>query len=393
MSRKTDENRAGGGDRAKAPQGRTAGPVRLEPFLAAEDRLVLMAVDPYWCFAYWSIHPRSLEVARSHARDPAARLVLRFSQIRRETEAPERVSLLGSHVLAHFDFAIEGARGKRYVDFWSPAKRLVAEIGLLAEDGTFAAVVRSNFLELPPEAESPIYEDRRARIRGETGRLWRPRAFPSFVEVMHAADAAIDWPEEDAEAQAAPEFAERAAAPPTAGGEPPRAGAAEPAGSGRAATGPAVAPGGRSPEVAPRARATPPPVIQESTGLQAAPALASQPDAPPSTVEPAAPVPTARVRESGEALPSDLAGVGISSFQAPSHAPRSRLEVHADLVIYGRAQPHTEVVIDGVVVPVREDGTFDVRFSLGGSGSPPAVPAAPRRQDDHPAPGVRGGER
>jgi hypothetical protein len=63
-------------------------------------------------------------------------------------------------------------------------------------------------------------------------------------------------------------------------------------------------------------------------------------------------------------VPSHLAGIGVSSFVSPPEPPRSRLEIRADVVIYGTAQPNTEVVIDGVVVPVRRDGTFDIRFAL-----------------------------
>jgi hypothetical protein len=46
-------------------------------------------------------------------------------------------------------------------------------------------------------------------------------------------------------------------------------------------------------------------------------------------------------------------------------------------VIYGTARPGTEVIIDGVPVEVRGDGTFDVRFSLPppGTSGDPGTPA------------------
>ena len=58
------------------------------------------------------------------------------------------------------------------------------------------------------------------------------------------------------------------------------------------------------------------------------------------------------------------APVGISSLERPAVREPPHLEVKADLVIYGRTQPGTDLVIDGVKVPVREDGTFDLRFAL-----------------------------
>jgi hypothetical protein len=55
----------------------------------------------------------------------------------------------------------------------------------------------------------------------------------------------------------------------------------------------------------------------------------------------------------------------FSSADVPKVATsRPYLSLHIDLVVHGRAQPGTEVVIDGVIVPVRADGTFEVRFAL-----------------------------
>ncbi|MBI4602074.1 MAG: hypothetical protein HY721_08945, partial [Planctomycetes bacterium] len=71
---------------------------------------------------------------------------------------------------------------------------------------------------------------------------------------------------------------------------------------------------------------------------------------------------------------------GVSSHERPVQDERPRIEVRADIVIYGRAKPGTEVVIDGIVVPVRPDGTFDLRFAL---------PA--RRPEEAPEPAGPGG--
>ena len=40
------------------------------------------------------------------------------------------------------------------------------------------------------------------------------------------------------------------------------------------------------------------------------------------------------------------------------------LEIHADVVIYGRTRPGTRVYVSGASVPVRHDGTFEARFAM-----------------------------
>jgi hypothetical protein len=59
-----------------------------------------------------------------------------------------------------------------------------------------------------------------------------------------------------------------------------------------------------------------------------------------------------------------------ASSPAP-HLPEAPvdLEIYADVVIYGRTRPGTQVFVSGTDVPVRGDGTFELRF---------AMPPAPR---------------
>ncbi|MBN1443668.1 MAG: hypothetical protein JXA90_13245, partial [Planctomycetes bacterium] len=56
---------------------------------------------------------------------------------------------------------------------------------------------------------------------------------------------------------------------------------------------------------------------------------------------------------------------GISSLRPPPSGDRRvRFEIHADIVLYGRAEPGSQWWIDGHLVTAREDGTFELRFSL-----------------------------
>lgn len=67
---------------------------------------------------------------------------------------------------------------------------------------------------------------------------------------------------------------------------------------------------------------------------------------------------------------------GISSLRSSPGDDRPRFEIHADLVLYGRAQPGSEWVIEDQVVKVRDDGSFEIRFALPPGNSP--APSAPR---------------
>jgi hypothetical protein len=83
-------------------------------------------------------------------------------------------------------------------------------------------------------------------------------------------------------------------------------------------------------------------------------------------------------------VPSAETGIGVSSFEwfgpegmssLERPLPAPHLEVQADILIHGRAPAGSEVIIDGVPVRVRADGTFDLRLAL------PGDPAAPPREE------------
>ena len=70
--------------------------------------------------------------------------------------------------------------------------------------------------------------------------------------------------------------------------------------------------------------------------------------------------PSLEMRFAPPALPEAFSSADVP----PSGTTKPYLSIHIDLVVHGRAEPGTEVVIDGVIVPVRPDGTFEVRFAL-----------------------------
>jgi hypothetical protein len=297
-----------------------------------------MAIDPYWAWAYWDVHSRALEQARRRSGDPAARLILRFHEV-------TWVHFDGKNANETFDVPVEGAKGNYYLDLWSPKKSLIAELGMKSKDGRFLPVVRSNPIDLPRDAESPHYDERISTVLPAADSLWKPRAPPleaaspsqepedlSLGMPGHVAEAALASPSSDEEAfEPNLEFSSEWAPGPSAAGRQ------------RSKAGEFL----NDPEAA---------VLQPEGPQHAWEALASNLER-----EFLSPAWRESIGISSAGLPSKGEA---SSLEQPVRDERPQLEVKADIVIYGRACPGTDVVIDGVQVPVRSDGTFDLRFAL-----------------------------
>ena len=57
-------------------------------------------------------------------------------------------------------------------------------------------------------------------------------------------------------------------------------------------------------------------------------------------------------------------GMSSGAFGAGESAPSIKLELNADIIIYGRAVPGQTVEVCGRMVKVNADGTFSVRMAL-----------------------------
>jgi hypothetical protein len=349
----------------------------LEP-VPGDERLVLMVVEPHWAHAYWEVNDRAIAAARERAGDPLAPIVLRIlDRTGCEGQGEARDS---------FDIEVGSVAGNYYINLWNPGRSLVAEIGVRSASGQFWPVTRSNSIDLPRDRESELYEDRRRRVRGRGDILWKARSTPAapsapppawlpplLQPVREAGPAGPPAAEAIAGEEALPAEAvvmvpeprgESSSAPPPAA-PLPSAAAAE-------AAEPRVADAALSSadfdEDAAAETQPPPEEAQSGSGLEALAALSSEALSSWGLAEPI---------EAGE--------------------KRLRVEVRADIVLYGRAAPGTELVIDGTVVKAREDGTFDLRFSLPLSSEPRSKPASASASGEDgarasrrfaPAPGV-----
>jgi hypothetical protein len=113
------------------------------PDLGKNDRLVLMAVDPYLVYAYWNLTAGRIEAAQAlFGKDELDAHVLRFHDT-------TGIDFDGVNCGNSFDVRIRLDAGKWYVRLWSPERRYCADIGLRGRDGRLVALVRSNLIETP----------------------------------------------------------------------------------------------------------------------------------------------------------------------------------------------------------------------------------------------------
>jgi hypothetical protein len=115
------------------------------PVSYGEERLTLMARDPWWVFAYWEIAPDRIQnLVRQHA---GLRGVLRFRDARGQDQDFEQE--------VHLD------HGRCYVAVEKAEAVLSAEIGLKDGRGAFHSLLGSNTVRLP-----------RREVSTEEGSAW-----------------------------------------------------------------------------------------------------------------------------------------------------------------------------------------------------------------------------
>jgi len=110
------------------------------------DRLVLLARDPYWLYAYWEItHQKYAEMRDKHLREwDLSRPLLRLSDITPGVPQEQR----------HLDIYITEEADNWYINVGRPRHTLFAEIGRLLPHSVFIPLVRSNAVTLPPDSVS-----------------------------------------------------------------------------------------------------------------------------------------------------------------------------------------------------------------------------------------------
>jgi hypothetical protein len=117
------------------------------PTAYGDDRVVLLARDPFCLFAYWDLAPSSWRAGERAAASDRVRILLRVSDV-------TRIPFTGAGAVRHRDLEIADPVGSAYVWIEAPGRSYVAEVGYVRGDGTFVTLARSN-LTWAPRAERP----------------------------------------------------------------------------------------------------------------------------------------------------------------------------------------------------------------------------------------------
>jgi hypothetical protein len=172
-----DESRAAESKYYTGPQERRA-PARYEelPQAYGEERIVLMARDPYWAFVYWETTPERIE------REKAwfgwdSKLVVRLYDI---TGKP----FDGMNANGYYDQEVFDRVGSWYFDLARPSHSFCADIGLLTPDGRFLTLARSGSVTLPREGVSDVLDEEWMLLDEEFWKLYGAPGGLSSPEVQ-----------------------------------------------------------------------------------------------------------------------------------------------------------------------------------------------------------------
>ncbi len=298
--------------RARAPSPCPSPPPRASA-IPRGSHVGLVAVDPRQAFVFWRLEPADLERARTFVRDASAPLVLRIHVAGPGSKSePDG----GSYI----DVGVDGSESSQYVQVGFPGRTIFCELGARGAD-RFVAVAWSSLVELPAGREAARFEYHTGSVLPSRARGSRPRAeAPLAGPGIPVADAALASEIDD-----------------------PSSFRASPSDRNAKPSAPAI------PSMESEVEH-----IQFSSGeLQRRRSRT---------------IPTAPALD----LPSSGSLPTSSAFSSSTVGGRRRREsttaeaqhVEANVVVRGRGTPGAHVVVHGVRVPVRADGTFELTVPL-----------------------------
>lgn len=114
-----------------------------------DNRLVLLARDPYWLYAYWDFSAEQIGKVLTELGTAEARPILRIFDV-------TYLDFNGTNAWNHLDIALAPFATSWYIPVSRADASYCAEVGYLAADGRFAALGQSNVVATPRAGVSPI---------------------------------------------------------------------------------------------------------------------------------------------------------------------------------------------------------------------------------------------
>ncbi len=110
-----------------------------------DNKIVLLARDPWWVFTYWEIRKdREEDIVRKMESegDSPAKSVLRVYDI-------TNINFNGKNAHSFFDIELKGLANSWYVNVGSPDRSWIVDIGIISKKGNFYLLARSNVIKTP----------------------------------------------------------------------------------------------------------------------------------------------------------------------------------------------------------------------------------------------------
>lgn len=110
-----------------------------------DNRIVLLARDPWWLFAYWEIKKETEEKTIckiEKAGEALAKFILRVYDI-------TGVTFNGENARSFFDIELKGLASNWYININVPDSAWAVDIGIISNKGNFYLLARSNSARTP----------------------------------------------------------------------------------------------------------------------------------------------------------------------------------------------------------------------------------------------------
>jgi hypothetical protein len=134
-----------------APEHKPPMPYDSLPHEYGGERMTLLARDPDMAFSYWELPQDRLEKEKAwFGRD--SKLCVRIYDV-------TDVQFNGANATAYFDQEVYERVGSWYFDFGRPAHSFCADLGLLAPNGRFLTLIRSNTITMPRDGVSDVLDE------------------------------------------------------------------------------------------------------------------------------------------------------------------------------------------------------------------------------------------
>jgi hypothetical protein len=130
------------------------------PETHGENAMALMVRDPYWLYAYWEFAPELRGELVARIGEEAllrSRTVLRVYDVTgTEPENP----------VGHYDIDVAPEARNWYINVPRVEREYCVDVGLIAPDGSFIVIARSNRVSLPPVGPSDEVDEEWVTIDG-----------------------------------------------------------------------------------------------------------------------------------------------------------------------------------------------------------------------------------